>query len=85
MNRVFEWFIIVSILVNSIIMAMYDYNDRFSRTTYNKVIDTIQISLTIVFTVEALLKIIGMGVIIHKNSYLRDPWNWIDLFSMLVG
>ncbi len=29
----------------------------------------------IFYTVEAAFKIIALGFIIGKNSYLRDPWN----------
>jgi len=31
------------------------------------------------------MKIIAMGFIIHKNSYLRDTWNWLDFIVVVVG
>ena len=38
-----------------------------------------------IFTVEMLLKMIAMGVIVHKGAYLRDMWNWLDFIVVLSG
>ena len=35
--------------------------------------------------IEASIKIIAMGFIMHKNSYLRDPWNWLDFFVIIIS
>lgn len=40
---------------------------------------------TILFTIEAILKIIGMGFIIEPGSYLRDGWNWIDFIVVVTS
>lgn len=42
-----------------------------------------------------LLKIVGLGFILNKNAYLRDPWNcldfvivgsaWITMLQTLIG
>ena len=37
------------------------------------------------FTLEYLLKVLAMGFISHKNSYLRDGWNWIDFVVVIIG
>lgn len=73
------------ILVNSIVIAMYDQTDRISLTVYNQTLDKIQMGLTAFFTVEAVIRIIGMGLIFHERAYLKDGWNWLDLFSIIVG
>lgn len=26
-----------------------------------------------------------MGFVFHQNSYLRDPWNWIDFIVVVLG
>jgi voltage-dependent calcium channel L type alpha-1D len=31
------------------------------------------------------MKIMAMGFVLHKNSYLRDYWNWIDFLVVVVG
>lgn len=34
---------------------------------------------------EFLLKIIAMGAVRHRNSYFREPWNWLDFTVVVVG
>jgi len=34
--------------------------------------------ITVVFIIEAIIKILVCGFVLHKNSYLRDPWNVLD-------
>lgn len=45
----------------------------------------IGIIFTIIFALEALLKIIGMGFILHKSSYLREGFNFIDFIIVIAG
>lgn len=40
---------------------------------------------SIVFTIEAFIKIVSMGFVVHKNSYLRDYWNWLDFLVVCIG
>ncbi len=73
------------ILLNSITLAVYDYSDRDSTTSYNQRLDTIGRVLTIIFIIEAILKIMAYGLILHENSYLRIGWNLIDLVVVITG
>jgi len=34
---------------------------------------------------ECLLKVLAMGFIVHRTSYLRDGWNWLDFFVVCVS
>ena len=38
-----------------------------------------------IFVIEAFLKIVAQGFIMHRNAYLRDAWNWIDFIVVIVG
>ena len=40
---------------------------------------------TLIFTMEAVLRIIAMCFFKHKNSYLKDPWNWLDFTVVCIG
>ena len=40
---------------------------------------------TYFFIMEASLKIISQGLFKHKNSYLRDSWNFIDFSVVLTS
>lgn len=41
--------------------------------------------LTIIFLVEATLKIVAMGFIVHQYAYLRDGWNVMDFLIVIMG
>ena len=73
------------ILVNSIILAIFDYSDRDSNTKKNQILDLIGMALTIIFVSECVLKIMAFGLVLHKNSYLRVGWNLIDFVVVISG
>ena len=83
--RGFENFIMLMILVNSIILAIFDYSDRDSNTKKNQILDLIGMALTIIFVSECILKIMAFGLVLHKNSYLRVGWNLIDFVVVISG
>ena len=66
-------------------MACFDYSDRDTTNTRNKVIEYIGFVVTGLFIIEAVLKIIGMGFMVNKKSYLGDPWNCIDFVIVVAG
>lgn len=81
----FDNFIITLILVNSIMLAVFDYEDRDALQPRNQLIETLGLIFTYIFTLEAVIKIIAMGFIMHRNSYLRDAWNWLDFIVVCIG
>ena len=71
-------------------MATTDYADRVFEydpliLNHNGTIEDFGIVFTYIFIVECFMKIIAMGFIIHKNSYLRDTWNRLDFIVVVVG
>ena len=80
----FERSIMLLIFLNSITLALYDYDDRENSSQRNYLIELSGQYFLLFFTVECAIKIISMGLWMHYNSYLRDGWNWID-FSVVVG
>ena len=38
-----------------------------------------------IFCVEALLKIMAFGFVLHPGSYLRNGWNFLDFVVIVVG
>jgi hypothetical protein len=75
----------MGILLNSLCLALYDYKDREDSSKINKVLEMINQILTIIFCVEALIKIIAMGFFVGQRSYLRKPWNVIDFIIVIAG
>jgi len=82
---IFDNFIVLMIFINSIFMACYEYDDRENTGDTNMFIEKVGHVFTITFTIECVIKIIAMGFIHHKNSYLRDTWNWLDFAVVCVG
>lgn len=80
-----EYFILAVIAVNTLTLAMYDYSDRDSTTTYNQVLDTMGKVFTWLFTFECALEILARGFIWDENSYLRSGWGWLDFLVVVSG
>ena len=72
------------IIANSIILGLSDYthadeNNSLLNTSWrNRVVALSEPFFTSVFAAEAALKIISMGFVLAKGSYLRDAWNILD-------
>jgi hypothetical protein len=87
-NYIYRWFshlVSLSIFLNCLCLSIYDYKDRNSLSNWNKVLDELDAILSIIFIVEAIIKIIAMGFIIHRYSYLRQGWNVIDFIIAISG
>jgi hypothetical protein len=79
------------IALNSLLLGMSDYSNVDSKgdlvaagSWRNTLIDETEIIFTIVFTIECVFKIIGMGFA-GKNGYLNDRWNWLDFIVVVTG
>lgn len=84
-SPMFENFIILLIFMNSIVLAIYDYNDRDNKLPHNQRLEIIGQVFTILFACEMVLKILAQGFILHYNAYLRDIWNWLDFVVVVTG
>lgn len=81
----FERFVMMLIFLNSIFLAAYDYADRNDTTSRNDAINVGGRIFTIMFTIEGICKILANGFILHKRSYLRNGWNWLDFIVVIIG
>ena len=64
---------------------MMDYTDTENRSWRNKLVEYSEPIFTTIFTFEWAVKVIGLGLIIGKGTYLADPWNWIDFAVVISG
>ena len=60
----------------------YDVDADQSANNKIKFIDDI---FTYIFTAECLFKIIALGFIKHKHSYLKDSWNILDFVIVIIS
>lgn len=78
-HRYFENVTLMIIIVNSIVLCIS--NPRVEYDGY--VIDLLEVSFLILYSIEMGLKIMGMGFVMKRKSYLRDWWNILDF--VIVG
>jgi hypothetical protein len=81
----FDYFILGCILANSVNLALYDYSQENDNSYGINTNDLLEIAFTFIFLIEAILKVIGMGLFMHKNSYMREGWNILDFIVVLVS
>lgn len=82
-HRYFENTILFLILANSLLLGIYNYLDPENTTTRNKVITGTEPVFIAAFTLECVLKVIGMGFFYDTGSYLDDSWNWLDFMVVI--
>lgn len=85
----FDNFITLVILANSVMLSFTDYGDRLYGKSYvserNNNIAKVDLAFSIIFTFECAAKIVAMGFVMHKKSYMRDVWNWLDFFVVMIS
>jgi len=78
MHPFFDPMIMGCIVLNTLTMCLEYYG---APPNYNKVLDGLDTFYIVVFTVEALIKITGLGWF----QYIRNSWNKFDFFIVIVG
>ncbi|XP_070827526.1 sodium channel protein type 4 subunit alpha B-like [Chaetodon trifascialis] len=69
-HSLFSLFIIVTILINCVFMTMHDPPAWIKTAEY---------VFIAIYTFETLIKVMGRGFCVGKFTFLRDPWNWLDV------
>uniref|UniRef100_UPI00358F1DA9 voltage-dependent N-type calcium channel subunit alpha-1B-like n=1 Tax=Myxine glutinosa TaxID=7769 RepID=UPI00358F1DA9 len=80
--RYFEMCILAVIGMSSIALAAED--PVRSESTRNQVLKYFDYVFTGVFTFEMVIKMIDLGLVLHRGSYFRDLWNILD-FIVVSG
>jgi hypothetical protein len=44
-----------------------------------------RIIFTVIYTFEAIIKILARGFILDEFSFLRDAWNWLDFIVITLA
>ena len=89
MHPNFDNTIIALIILNSLLLGCINYeqvntNVPLEKQDYmNKFVNKSEVYFVVAFGIECMSKIIGMGFIVDKGSYLRDPWNWLDFMVVI--
>eukprot|EP01063_Lacrimia_lanifica_P035243 TRINITY_DN6673_c0_g2_i1.p1 TRINITY_DN6673_c0_g2~~TRINITY_DN6673_c0_g2_i1.p1 ORF type:complete len:1921 (+),score=676.65 TRINITY_DN6673_c0_g2_i1:54-5765(+) len=84
-NPWFERFWLLVILVNCFLLASEDPTDKNCVETKCKVFKVADYILTILFVVEMVTKMVGLGWWARHDAYFRDHWNILDFFIVVAG
>ncbi|XP_017279978.2 sodium channel, voltage-gated, type I-like, alpha isoform X1 [Kryptolebias marmoratus] len=68
--------IMLTILVNCGFMTLSTQPDWIKNVEY---------TFTAIYTAEFLVKVLARGFCIGKFTFLRDPWNWLDFFVIVLA
>lgn len=82
MNVVFEALMLLFIVFSSVTVALAPVD--LQAGTLMDVLDRFDVTFTIIFGVEAAMRIIVLGLVFNgRHSYLRSGWNVLDF--LVVG
>jgi len=81
----FEYMVLLTIIANCIVLALEEHLPRDDKTTLARSLEKTEIYFIGIFCFEAALKIIALGFVLHRGSYLRSPWNAMDFVVVVTG
>jgi len=82
--------VLVFVAINSIFLGIVDYRFKGKYTDPGAPIGNYLLGITepifaVLFTLEALVKIVAQGFVLSKKTYLRDPWNVLDFIVVITA
>uniref|UniRef100_A0A8B9YW64 Voltage-dependent N-type calcium channel subunit alpha n=1 Tax=Bos mutus grunniens TaxID=30521 RepID=A0A8B9YW64_BOSMU len=88
-KRITEWpypyMILATIIANCIVLALEQHLPDGDKTPMSERLDDTEPYFIGIFCFEAGIKIIALGFVLHKGSYLRNGWNVMDFVVVLTG
>uniref|UniRef100_A0A663FJM0 Voltage-dependent N-type calcium channel subunit alpha n=1 Tax=Aquila chrysaetos chrysaetos TaxID=223781 RepID=A0A663FJM0_AQUCH len=87
-KRITEWpypFREATIIANCIVLALEQHLPDGDKTPMSERLDDTEPYFIGIFCFEAGIKIIALGFVFHKGSYLRNGWNVMDFVVVLTG
>ncbi|XP_043914705.1 voltage-dependent N-type calcium channel subunit alpha-1B [Protopterus annectens] len=81
----FEYMILATIIANCIVLALEQHLPEEDKTPMSERLDDTEPYFIGIFCLEAGIKIIALGFVFHKGSYLRNGWNVMDFVVVLTG
>jgi hypothetical protein len=86
---VFEHFLTICILINAINIATNDYEYRETGekndSAFFVVKSIIDYIITVFFIFECIVKVIAMGFVFGRGTYIKDGWNKLDFLVVING
>ncbi|CAG5136626.1 unnamed protein product, partial [Candidula unifasciata] len=77
--------VLLTIIANCIVLALEEHLPERDKTPLALQLDDTEVYFLGIFCVEASLKIVALGFVLHKGSYLRNVWNIMDFIVVVTG
>ncbi|KAI1891939.1 hypothetical protein AGOR_G00148870 [Albula goreensis] len=77
--------ILATIIANCIVLALEQHLPEDDKTPMSKRLEKTEAYFIGIFCLEAGIKIVALGFVFHKGSYLRNGWNVMDFIVVLSG
>ncbi|KAL9928146.1 muscle calcium channel subunit alpha-1-like isoform 1-T2 [Glossina fuscipes fuscipes] len=84
-SKLFEYFILLTIGANCVALAVYTPYPFGDSNETNQILEHVEAVFLVIFTFECVMKIIAYGFCLHSGSYLRNAWNFLDFFIVVIG
>ncbi|CAG9865175.1 unnamed protein product [Phyllotreta striolata] len=81
----FEYAVLLTIIANCVVLALEEHLPFQDKTMLAQKLEKTENYFLGIFCVEASLKILALGFVLHRGSYLRNVWNIMDFFVVLTG
>ncbi|XP_067387893.1 voltage-dependent L-type calcium channel subunit alpha-1S isoform X2 [Emydura macquarii macquarii] len=81
----FEIIILLTIFANCVALAVYLPMPEDDTNASNSSLEKIEYIFLFIFAIEAMLKIIAYGFLLHTDAYLRNGWNVLDFAIVSLG
>ncbi|XP_048587004.1 voltage-dependent calcium channel type A subunit alpha-1-like isoform X2 [Nematostella vectensis] len=84
-HKLFEYFILLNIVANCVVLAMNKPLPMDDKIEIAKDLEHAEVYFVAIFCIEATLKILALGFVLHPGSYLRNGWNILDFVVVVIG
>uniref|UniRef100_A0A8C0VIJ9 Voltage-dependent R-type calcium channel subunit alpha n=1 Tax=Cyanistes caeruleus TaxID=156563 RepID=A0A8C0VIJ9_CYACU len=79
------YMILATIIANCIVLALEQHLPEDDKTPMSRRLEKTEPYFIGIFCFEAGIKIVALGFVFHKGSYLRNGWNVMDFIVVLSG
>lgn len=81
----FEYAVLFTIVTNCVVLALEEHLPKDDQTILARQLAKTEIYFLSMFCIESSLKIIALGFVLHKHSYLRNAWNIMDFIVVVTA
>ncbi|KAJ9592911.1 hypothetical protein L9F63_015416, partial [Diploptera punctata] len=77
--------VLLTIIANCVVLALEEHLPCKDKTILAQKLEKTEVYFLGIFCVEASLKILALGFVLHPRSYLRNIWNMMDFVVVVTG